>query len=322
MTARRFDPAAIDDGLRAQQFVATHAQLAALGLSTSSITRRIAPRGPWQRLLPGVVLAHRGTPTRRELLLGARAFCGEESVITGLDALRAQGLRTLSSERHVDVLVPVDRQRKSFGYVRVERTRRLPEPLPLDGIPYAPVPRALVDAVRRIENLDAVRDLVASTVQNRLCTVEDLRTQVLGAARARTALARLVLGEVADGVRSVAEAKGKDAMRRYGIPAPLWNVSLCRPDGTLLLTPDCYWPQFGAALEIDSFAWHLAPAAYLRTMQRSRRMVIGGVLLLPFGPVEIIDNPSGFAREVDAFLRLAGRRPQPEGIVVVPRAAA
>ena len=87
MTKRLFDPREVDFHLGSQGHVATHAQLRELGVSMASITRRIGVGGPWQRLLPGVVLTHRGTPTRRELLLGARAFCGDDAVITGIDAL-------------------------------------------------------------------------------------------------------------------------------------------------------------------------------------------------------------------------------------------
>jgi hypothetical protein len=244
------------------------------------------------------------------------AFCGEASVVTGLDALRAAGLRNVADRREVDVLVPIHRQRKSYGYVRVERTRNLPVATVRDSIPFAPVPRALVDTCRRLENLLEVRHLVAATVQQRLCTVDELRDHVRTAARARTALARAVLGEVADGVRSGSEGSARTALARYGVPAPLWNVRLLTPDGVEFLSPDAYWPECAAALEIDSFAWHLAPEDYLRTMQRSRRLTVHGVLVMHFGPVEIIRDPERFARETLALLSIARQRPAPAGIVV------
>jgi len=300
-------------------FVATHAQLQSLGLSKSTITRRIGPRGPWQRLLPGVVLTHRGTPTRDELLRGALAFCGEDAVVTGWDALLSAGLRQ-QAKPQVYLLIPADQQRKSFGYASIERTRKMPEPILREGIPYAPVPRALVDACRRSDSLTEVRHLVATTVQARLCTVDDVRDQVRAAARARTALARVVLAEVADGVRSGAEAVARSVMSEHGVPAPLWNVRLCTPDGRTFLTPDAYWPQFGAALEIDSFAWHLSPQDYLHTIRRSRRMIVNGVLVMHFAPVEISAGPARFAREVMALLEIARRTPLPEGIFVAPAA--
>jgi hypothetical protein len=306
---RTINWAAIDDGLRALECIATHGQMAELGLTSSTLMRRISPRGPWQRILPGVVLAHRGTPTRREQIRAALAFCGTGAIVTGVDALRAHGLRTSMFDSQVDVLIPAEQHRKSFGFVRVERTRRPPVAVVINGIPYAPVARAVVDACRRTRTLDGVRDLVSTAIQQRACTVAELRREILSGARQRSALSRLVLAEISEG-------KAREVLRAQGVRAPAWNVHLYRPDGTKFLSPDAYWADVAAAIEIDSFAWHLKPADYMQTMRRARRMTIGGVLVLPFAPTEIIDAPEAFAQEVEALLRVAAARPVPEGIVV------
>lgn len=314
MRSRRFDRAELDLALRGREFVATHAQLVAMGISASSITRRLAPHGPWNPILPGVVLAHRGTPTRRELQLAALAFVGEDAVITGPHALTAHGLRAAQPTDRVDVLAPMARQRKSKDFVMVERTRYLPEPLLRKGIPYAEPPRALVDACRRTRDLSDVRALVAAAVQSGLVTVEQLWTAIRRAPRPRTAMARAVIREVGEGVRSAAEAVARDVLHTSGLPGPVWNVTLYSADGVVLRTPDAYWPELGLAIEIDSFAWHLSPDSYLRTLSRSRSMVIDGLVVLHFAPVEIRDNPEQFIREVAAAMEIARRRPVPQGI--------
>jgi hypothetical protein len=142
------DRSALDDLLRSHERVLTHAQLRAFGLHPSTITRRITTTGPWQRILPGVVLAHRGTPSHRERLLAALAFAGDSAVITGLDALRVHGVRTEATSPVIHVLVPVDRQRRSFGFVRIERTRRMPTVLRKQGLPWAAAERATIDTCR------------------------------------------------------------------------------------------------------------------------------------------------------------------------------
>lgn len=316
MARRKIDWAAVDDAVRARERVMTHAQLRELGLSPSTITRWIGPRGRWQRLLPGVVLAHRGVPSRRERLLGALLFAGEGAVITGADALRALGIVSAPVGPCIQVLVPAGRQRKPFDFVRVERTRRLPGAEVRRGIPYAPVARAAVDACRVTDTLDDVRRLVADVVQGRHCPVGALRTEILAAARQRTALPRLVLTEISAGVRSVAEAKAREVIRRTGVPEPLWNVELRLADGTPFCTPDAYWPLLAAAMEIDSLAWHLTADAYRRTKRRERLLTISGVLVIAFTPAEILDNPDEFASQVRTFLDVAARRNAPEGIVV------
>lgn len=320
MARTRIDWAAIDDAVRAANGVLTHTQLKELGLSSSTITRWIGPRGRWQRLLPGVVLAHRGTPTRHELLLGALAFAGHGAVVTGSDALRAHGAPA-PVDRRVRVLVPMARQRKSFDYVQVERTRRMPAGLIRNGIPYAPVSRAAVDACRGEVRLDDVREVMAGIVQRGKCPVTELRREVLGAARQRTALSRMVLLEVSAGIRSVAEAKAREVMRRLGLPTPLWNVRLIRADGSTICTPDAYWPHVAAALEIDSLAWHLSPASYRRTKRRERLLTETGIMVISFTPTEILQDPEAFAAELRTFLAQAARRPLPAGITAVPNAS-
>lgn len=305
---------ALDQQLRAAERVLTHAQLRDLGVSPATIMRRIGPDGPWQRLLPGVVLAHRGTPTRRERILGALARAGPDSVVTGSDALRLRGAGQEISRPVVHVLLPDDRRRTSHGFALFERTRRLPDPVTRQGIPCAGVARAVVDQARRTEELDGVRGLIAHVVQRRLCTVDEIRSEVDATARQRTALSRRVLWEVGDGVRSVAEAKARAVMAAHGIPAPAWNIQLIDADGEPFLSPDAWWEDVAAALEIDSVAWHLSPQAYRLTQQRQRWMTTRGVLLLSFPPVEIIESPEQFAHEVRDLLAQASRRPVPTGI--------
>ena len=56
---------------------------------------RISPQGLWQRLLPGVLAAHRGIPTRHERLLAAMKYAGPQSMLTGAPgtaALLARGV--------------------------------------------------------------------------------------------------------------------------------------------------------------------------------------------------------------------------------------
>jgi hypothetical protein len=307
---RRFDAHAVTDALMLREQVLSHSDLRTLGMHPATITRWIGPGGPWQRLLPGVVLAHRGTPTRRELMLAALSYAKDGAVITGVDAIRAQG-GTQRGQPIVHVLTPIERQRASFGFVRIERTRRLPPPALRRGLPFAPVPRATIDACRYLESLSAVRDLTASVVQQRLCDAPSLVAEVRAGARQRTALSRRVLGEVSDGVRSVAEAHARDILARNGIPGPLWNITLMDAEGVPILTPDGFWPDYCAALEIDSLAWHFQPSHWRRTQQRQRLFATIGVPVLTFSPTEILADPAGFSAQTAAFLRRLGRREMP-----------
>jgi hypothetical protein len=165
----KYDEPAVRELLKRQDQVATHDQLVQLGMPRSTVTHRILPSGPWQRLLPGVVAAHAGTITARERLVGATLYAGLEGVVTGRPGLRLHGRHTtdLRGPEVPHILIPHDRRRNAHHFAVIERTRNLPTPVLVAGLRVAPQARCLVDTVRREEPVDAVRGIVAECVQSR-----------------------------------------------------------------------------------------------------------------------------------------------------------
>ena len=322
MPRRTFtDRPALEALLGRLERVVHHADLMAIGLSRSTICWRIGVRGPWQRALPGVVIAHRGIPTRRERLLASLRYAGAGAVITGLPALREYGVQAASKRSHSPhVLVPHRRQITSHGFVVIERTRRPPEPVMRKGLPLAPVARAVVDACRRQETLDDVRELVAEVVQRRLCTPSELAEEVRRAARQRTALSREALREIDAGIRSVAEAKVRTALQRRRLPDMEWNVELYTPDGEFVGIPDGYWADLAVALQVDSMAWHLRPKKYRQTQQRRRSLDRHRVLVLGVSPTDALEDIDQLVSDLIALREQARERPVP--VLVVRRPAA
>ena len=299
------DAKALAELLAPGRSVATHAELRQVGVPISTITRRIAPGGPWQRLLPGVVAGHRGVPTTYERRLAALKYAGPGAALTGLDALELHGVRLgdLRRDGRAHVLVPHARQRTSHGFALLSRTRRPVEATSVRGLPCAPVARAVVDACRRAERLADVRELVAAAVQQRRCTVEGLVDEVRRAARQRTALARTALAEVEAGIRSVAEAELREVFAARGVPAPRWNAPVRDPDGALVAVVDALWEEVRAVVELDSVAWHLSPAAFRRSQQRQRQLVAHGYRVMTLAPADVRASQHAVCREVTMFLR-------------------
>jgi hypothetical protein len=306
--------------LHDRERVLTHAELVDAGVPLSTVCKRIRRAGPWQRLHPGVVLAHTGTATRRERLLGALAYAGEGAMLTGASALRVYGVREVAAADEVHVLVPHERRRQSRPGLTIERTRALPPPRLRRGLRLAPPARAVVDACRAMSRLDSVRALVADVVQSGLVSVDELVEALAQAARQRSGLPREVLAEVAAGVRSAAEAQVRDMFDRHGIPQPKWNWSLHTVDGEHVATPDGYWEAIGAAMQIDSMMWHLSPSAYRRTQQRARALGAYGVPVLPVAPGDALANELAFIREVRSFLARNADRAHPVDLVLRPPA--
>jgi hypothetical protein len=182
-------------------------------------------------LLPGVYLAETGTPTTLQQEMAAILYAGPGSVITGPAALRRHHIRTQLLEL-VDVLVPAARKRRDAWFVRLHRTTRMPGRIWVTGpVSYAPPARAVADAVRKISSLRDVRAVVADAVQRGSCTVTDLLTELTAGANAGSALFRVALAEVADGIRSAAEGDLRDLLIKSDLPMPLFNASLYRSYG-------------------------------------------------------------------------------------------
>jgi hypothetical protein len=299
---RALDLAALDALIRTRERVVTHAELVGMGLNLSTVCHRIRREGPWQRAHPGVVITHSGTATERELHLAALAYAGEGAVLTGLSGLRVLGVRAAATQRGRHVLVPHTRRKQARPGLVVERTRNLPHPVTRQRLPVAPVARCVVDACRQLDDLVAVRALVAEVVQRGLCSVRQLSDALAAAARQRSALPREVLREVEAGVRSVAEAHVRNVFTRHGIPQPRWNWALHTVDGEHVVTPDGWWDEIGCALQIDSMRYHLGPRHYRRTQQLQRALARYDVPFLPVAPSDVLEDEEGFVAEVRAFL--------------------
>lgn len=285
--------------------------LRGLGMRDSTIARRCRSGGPWQRLLPGIVLLHAGPVTRDDRRRAALLHAGPGSVLTGLDALALHGMgQAPYPSGSVHVLVPADRRRAGSGHVLVERTDRLPEPSG-GRWPLAPLARASLDAARRIRSRDQVRAILAEVVQRRLCTPAELMAELDSGSRRGTAIPRLVLGEVADGICSVAEAHARRLVLRSGLPAPLWNARLYDRDGRFVAIADAWFDDVAMAWEIDSRRWHLGPEDYARTLDRRSALMAAGATVLHTQPQKLEERRREALAELKAVHAQAARRPRP-----------
>lgn len=304
-----FDRKQLDRILREQQSVVTRAQAFACGMSRSVVQVRIAPPGPWQRVLPGVYLAHTGGITQYQREMAALLYAGPASLITGPAAVRRHGLSSAGADG-VDLLIPAGLRRQNSTFVRVHRTERMPERMLVTGkIRFAEAPRAVADAARLLTRLDDVRAVVCEAVQRRACTVADLAAELAAGPSAGSARLREALAEIADGVRSVAEIQFRDLILRSGLPRPMFNARLFAPDGTFIAMVDAWWPEAGVAAEVDSRAYHLSAADQDRTTDRHDRLIARGILALHFAPKRIKTDGAGVVEEIRQSIREGLQRP-------------
>ena len=306
---------ALDRLLWDQKDIVSRAQ-ALSGMTEAALRHRLRPGGPWRIVLPGIYLATAGLPTVGQREMAALLYCGPGSAITGMAALDRRGIRVPQSGE-IDVLVPASTRRQAVGFVRVHRTGRMPGQVWLsDGLRYAPTARSVADAVRGWTDQRAIRAVVAAAVQRGRCTVRDLADELAAGPKRGSGGFRAALAEVADGVRSVAEADLYALIRSARLPTPLYNPRLFVAE-SFLAQPDAWWPDAGVACEVDSREWHLSPDAWDRTMSRHARMSAHGIIVLHFTPRRIRAESAAVVSDLRQALDVGRSRP-PLQIRTVP----
>jgi hypothetical protein len=287
--------------LASQRGVLSRAQALAGGVTEAGIRHRLRPGGSWQRLLRGVYLTSTGAPSRVQLEAAALLYAGPQSLITGPSALAFHGVRGTKAAA-INVLVPASSSVASRSFVAVHRTRRMPMQWANDlAIRYVLPARAIADTVRTIGQLSDARTVVASGVQQRLCTIRQLADELAERHDAGDALFRRVLAEVAAGIRSAPEAELRELIASSSLPSPLYNPDLYL-NGKFLARPDAWWPQAAVAVEVDSKEWHLLPSDWQRTLRRHRRMTAAGIYVVHLTPDELRAEPLQIVGDIAAAL--------------------
>ena len=312
----QFDADGLARLLVRQSGVISRGQALGCAMTEPAIRHRIRPDGPWQMLLPGIYLSNQGVPTTKQKVTAAYLYAEKAIAITGPAALAWYSLPSVRSEA-VDVLVPLECQRRDAQFARLHRTRLVPDCGREGVVRYASPPRAVADTVRELTKFSDVRAVVAGGVQRGKITVADLARELDAGPIRGSAPLRAALAEVADGVRSSAEGDLHALIKRERLPEPMYNARLF-VGGQLLAITDAWWPQAGVAVEVDSREWHLSPADWERTLARDARMTEHGILVLRFTPRRIHTAGKEVAGQIRSVLASSAARPPP---AIVARAA-
>lgn len=328
--------------------VMTAGRLRSQGVSAAEANEQCRPGGPWQQLLPGVFLLHAGPPTSEERLHAVLMYAARErgtgvpvqpgaeephrpvyteAMITGLAALTLHGFTEtppLLSLDRIDVLVPRLRRLRSTGDARIVRTSTLPAAEQVTGVPVAPVPRALADAVTELTDAGTVRRLLTEAVRGGHCepaaVVRELNNAKL---LNRPHVVDAVDSLLAEG-RAIAEDRLYRMVEEYGLPDPVWNVDLRLPGGPHLGGLDAYWPEQAVAVELDTRAprpdhrqdedaqW----SEYARKREHLERL---GITVVHITPRKLRDAREQQAAVVRTALMASGDRDPAAYVVVLPR---
>ena len=303
-----YDKAAVAALIAQQNGLITRAQAFSCGLTKQALRVRLRQDGSWQVLVPGVYATFTGSATAEQKEVAALLYAGPASAITGQAAMAAHGINNLG-RTVVDVLIPATSRRSDHSFVHVLRTSRMPSVVYKIGeLRYVPVARAVADAARQLHDMGQVRSTVASAVQWRNVSVADMAIELEQGPTSGSARFRAALLEVADGIRSAAEADLRKLIKRSGLPDLLYNPRLYVGEEFIAI-PDAWWPEAGVAVEVDSRQWHLSPADWERTMARHSRMSALGITVLHYPPSRLHGEPKVVVAQIRSALEIGRGRP-------------
>jgi hypothetical protein len=315
---REYDRGKLDQILADQFGVVARGQAISCGLSNSAIDHRLRPDGPWHGLLPGVYVTTSGAVSSFQRAMAALLHAGPGSVITGATAVRLHNLEC-AGLNEIDVLVAPKVRVGSTEFVDVTRTTRMPPQIyKLRGLRYTMPARAVADAARGMTRLSDVRAVVATAVQKRGCTLEELVLELRDGPSTGSRWLRIALREIGDGIRSAAEADLKLLIDRSELEKPQYNVALYAADGTFLGVADAWWQRAGVAGEVDSIQYHMSPEDYKRTTMRRNRMQAYGINVQSFLPASIKSDGDTIIKNLRDAIKMGSSKP-PLAIRAVPR---
>jgi hypothetical protein len=298
-----------------QDRVVSRDQLAFLGADRHVVRHRVES-GRWSAVGPRVVVLTTGELTFRQRLWVAQLHSGTSSVLAGLTAAEADGLRGFSS-RTLHTVVPHGSDATHLDdaaagvRVRVAQSRRLGEALvhPTRIPRRLLLPHAVVDAASQARPESRARLLVIASVQQRLANPDQLRAVVRDRRRlGQRGVITEAIDDVEGGVHSLPEGDWSRAIRRYRLPHPVRQQPVQRSDGTWYLDAD-FWP-WGVSVEING-TQHVLAGAVVVDDHRRNVLGTGGRLVITLSSYDVRRRPGVAVVATAAALLSRGWVPTP-----------
>lgn len=202
----------------------------------------------------------------------------------------------------VDVTLPTGQQRGRRPGIRAHRSvLDKTDVTAIDGIPLTAPARTLTDlagvaTARELERAVALAERDNENLRDQLLTLLKRPTTRKG-----TRLLRIMLGGPAALTRSEAEERLLGLLRSGGLPKPETNVILHGHE------VDCYWKHARLVVEVDGFAYHASPRAFLRDRKRDTALAAAGIHVVRLTWQQIEKDPHRTLVQLAQALAHAGR---------------
>ena len=162
-------------------------QLASLGITRHHVRSQLAAQR-WQSVGPRVVALVTGPLTREQGWWVAQLHAGSASALFGLAGLEVLGLKGWEADV-IDVAIPHDRRASSWERIRVHRLRSFTDAdvRLRSGLRCVVSRRSAVAAASTQPTARTAASLILAVVQQRVCSVDELRTALNDAPHSRHA---------------------------------------------------------------------------------------------------------------------------------------
>ncbi len=279
--------------------VFSRAQALRAGISTTTVTRRVADK-EWRAVFPGVY-RHAAVVVSDEVMMqAAMLWAGPDAVLSGTWAAWLQGLR----ERPfgpVCVTVPRTSSARTRPHLTVRR-----RPLPDADVTFVRGVRVLTRARAALEcaqHLDG-QDVVDRALQRHVSVSElvgsmDRFARAHGAASARRSVALAADGTVSPAERSLAAAFRRAGLAQIKAGVHVWVAGRR------------FWLDFAVeavklAIEVDGVSAHSDPAAFHRDRERQNLLVRDGWTVLRYTPHQLRRDMPAVIDEIRSTLAALG----------------
>src|SRR4051794_22022616 len=277
-----------------QHGVVTRAQLIAVGVSPSSIDRRIE-RGLLIRQHRGVYRVGHTAPSTVATYMAAVLAAGEGAVLAGRAAGHLMKLLK-GSAPPAAVIAPTERRVEGRS-VRRERNIAPGDTMVWNGIPTTTIARTLVDLAAELNEHALGRACHEATVLYRT-QPEDVEAVLARRPNAKgaTVLRRILRGDTRVTLSKL-ERRFLEVLEENGLELPDTNT---RVGGRYV---DCRWPQRRLTVELDGYRYHSSRHAWEQDRKRERQARARGDDFRRYTYADVYEEPAAMMAELRSILR-------------------
>lgn len=263
-------------------------QLLELQINEKAIDHRLQTRR-LRRVRPGVYKLGTGRLTRRGRWMSDVLACGKGAGLGGETVLQLLGVRRPNNRK--TVVITSKRGRRTPKGIDL-RTSRNVEFITWDGIPITPLPRALADAARHLddEQLEAALERAIVDHQLHLDSLPWRKPKNLSRLVRDLELGRSLTD-------SDLENRFRKIIKQAGLPQPLCNRDIWT--GERFYRPDFIWPEQRVIVEIDGPIHRAQGEADSR---RQANLAALGFQVQRFTRLQLIRRPDEPANALRPFL--------------------